>query len=96
MDIPETQEQHVVEFVFAKGSGDGDKEGLSKEWRAGVIVARLFVLFPQVHRDHYMVCVLHPVYRQLKSAQRSSFSLMLAAARASEIHLIYVLGIKPV
>lgn len=69
-DVPEAQEQHVVEFVFAEGSGDGDEEGLSEEWRAGVVVARLFVLLPQVHWDHYVVCIFHPVYRQLKSAER--------------------------
>lgn len=70
-DVPEAQEQHVVEFVFTKGSGDSDEEGLSEERRAGVVVARLFVLLPQVHWDHYMVYILHPVYRQLKSAERS-------------------------
>lgn len=69
MNVPEAQEQHVVEFVFAEGSGDGDEEGLSEQRRAGVVVARLFVLLPQVHWDHYMVCILHPVHRQLKSAE---------------------------
>lgn len=70
MDIPEAQQQHVVEFVFTEGSGDGDEEGLSEERRAGVVVARLLVLLPQVHRDHYVVRILHPVHRQLKSAQK--------------------------
>lgn len=75
MDVPEAQQQHVVEFVFTEGSGDGDEEGLSEERRAGVVVARLLVLLPQVHRDHYVVRILHPVHRQLKSAQRSACCL---------------------
>lgn len=70
MNVPEAQEQHVVEFVFTEGSRDGEEEGLSEQRRAGVVVARLFVLLPQVHWDHYMVCVLHPVHCQLKSAER--------------------------
>ena len=68
MDLPEAQEQHVVEFVFTEGSGYSDEEGLSEQRRAGVVVARLFVLLPQVHRDHHVVCVLHPVHRNLKPA----------------------------
>lgn len=74
INVPEAQEQHVVEFVFTEGSGDGDEEGLSKERRAGVVVARLLVLLPQVHWDYYMVCILHPVHRQLKSAERCTAS----------------------
>ncbi len=74
MNVPEAQEQHVVEFVFAEGSGDGDEEGLSEQRRACVVVARLFVLLPQVHWDHYMVCILHPIHRQLESAERSVVS----------------------
>lgn len=75
INVPEAQEQHVVEFVFTEGSGDGDEEGLSKKRRAGVVVARLLVLLPQVHWDYYMVCILHPVHRQLKSAERCTASL---------------------
>lgn len=67
-DIPQAQQQHIVEFVFTEGSGDSDEEGLSEERRAGVIVARLFVLLSQVHWDHYMFRVLHPVHCQLESA----------------------------
>lgn len=70
-DVPQAQQQHIVEFVFTEGSGDGNEEGLSEERRAGVIVARLFVLLPQVHWDHYMFRVLHPVHRQLESARVS-------------------------
>lgn len=75
INVPEAEEQHVVEFVLTEGSGDGDEEGLSKERRAGVVVARLLVLLPQVHWDHNMVCILHPVHRQLKSAERCMASL---------------------
>jgi len=71
MDAPQAQEQHVVELVFGEGSGHGEEEGLSEQRRAGVVVARLFVLLPQVHRDHHVVRVLHPVHRQLKSAGTS-------------------------
>lgn len=67
-DAPEAQEQHVVEFVFAERPGHGDEEGLAEERRAGVVVARLLVLLPQVHRDHHMLRVLHPVHRQLEPA----------------------------
>lgn len=94
MKVPEAQEQHVVEFVLTEGSRDGDEEGLSEQRRAGVVVARLFVLLPQVHRDHYVVCILHPVHRQLKSAERSevSFEVMLdifyiLAARVKSAYL---------
>lgn len=67
-DAPEAQEQHVVEFVFAERPGHGDEEGLAEERRAGVVVARLLVLLPQVHRDHHVLRVLHPVHRQLEPA----------------------------
>lgn len=45
-NIPEAQEQHVVEFVFTECSGDGDEEGLPKQCCAGVVVPRLFFLLP--------------------------------------------------
>lgn len=67
-DAPEAQKQHVVEFIFAERPGHGDEEGLAEERRAGVVVARLLVLLPQVHRDHHVLCVLHPVHRQLEPA----------------------------
>ena len=70
MNVPEAQQQHVVQLVLAERARHRDQEGLSEQRRAGVVVARLLVLLPQVHRDHYVVCVLHPVYRQLKSAER--------------------------
>lgn len=66
--VPQAQQQHIVEFVFTEGSGYGDEEWLSEERRAGVIVARLFVLLPQVHWDHHMFRVLHLVHRQLEPA----------------------------
>lgn len=91
-DVPEAQEQHVVEFVFAEGSGDGDEEGLSEEWRAGVVVARLFVLLPQVHWDHYVVCIFHPVYRQLKSAERERETGSVQMVAANHFLHIYVFG----
>lgn len=75
VDLPEAQQQHVIEFVLAEGSGDGDEEGLSKQRRASVVVARLLVLLPQVHWDHYMVCILHSVHRHLKTAERSMVSV---------------------
>lgn len=68
-NAPEAQEQHVVQLVFAEGSWNGEQEGLSEQRRAGVVVAGLLVLLPQVHRDHHVVRVLHPVHRQLKSAR---------------------------
>lgn len=70
MSLPEAQKQHVVEFVFAEGSGDGDEERLSEQRRAGVVVARLLVLLPELHWDHYVVCVLHPVHCYLKPSER--------------------------
>lgn len=90
MNVPEAQEQHIVEFVFTEGSGYGDEEGLSEQRRAGVVVARLFVLLPQVHWDHYMVCIFHPVHRQLESVERSVVSSevplsMLLVSSHSEI-----------
>lgn len=99
MDLPEAQEQHVVEFVFTEGSGYSDKKGLSEKWRAGVVVARLFVLLPQVHWDHYVVCVLNPVHHHLKSAERSgvSFKVTLDKLEVScgwgiYLSYIYILG----
>lgn len=74
LDLPEAQEQHIVKFVFTEGSGNSDEEWLSKQRRAGVVVARLLVLLPQVHWDHYMVCILHPVHRQLKPTETSVVS----------------------
>lgn len=68
-DLPEALEQHVVEFVFTERSGDSNEEGLPKQRRARVVISRLFVLFPQVHWDHYMVCILHSVHRHLKAAE---------------------------
>lgn len=66
--VPEPQEKHVVEFVFAKCPRNSDEEGLAEERRAGVVVARLLVLFSQLHWNHYMLRVFHPVHWQLKAA----------------------------
>lgn len=67
LHLPETQQQHVIEFVFTQGPRHSDEERLSKQWRAGVVVARLFVLLSQVDRNHHVFRVLHPVDRHLKS-----------------------------
>lgn len=80
VDLPEAQEQHVVEFVFTEGSGDSNKEGLSKQWCARMVVSWLLVLLPQVHWDHYMVCIFHPVHCHLKSAERSVVSVEVTMA----------------
>lgn len=57
LHVLEAQQQHVVEFVLAQSSGHGDEERLAEQRRAGVIVARLLVLLPQVDRDHHVVRV---------------------------------------
>lgn len=67
-DVPEAHKKHVVEFVFAERPGHGDEEGLAEERRAGVVVARLLVLLSQLHRNHHVLRVLHPVHRQLEAA----------------------------
>lgn len=71
LNLPEAQEQHVVEFLFTEGPGDSKEEGLPEQRRAGVVITRLLVLFPQVHRDHYVVRILHSVHRHLKAAEKS-------------------------
>ena len=65
-DLPEVHQQQVIELVLADGLGHGDEEGLAEERHAGVVVARLLELLPQVDGEDHMVRVLLPVHRQLK------------------------------
>lgn len=64
--VPHAQQQQVVELVLAEAAGDGDEEGQAEERRAGVVVARLLALLPQVHGDQHVVLVLRPAHRHLK------------------------------
>ena len=65
-DLPEVHQQQVVELVLADGLGHGDEEGLAEQRHAGVVVARLLELLPQVDGEDHVVRVLLPVYRQLE------------------------------
>lgn len=69
-DWPEAKQQQVVELVLTQRAGHSDEEGLAEQRGAGVVVARLLVLFSQVHWDHHMLCVLHSVYCHLEAAKQ--------------------------
>lgn len=66
--IPEAQQQQVVELVLADGARDAEQEGLAEQRRAGVVEARLLVLLPQVNRNQHVLRVLQPADGHLEPA----------------------------
>jgi len=70
LNSPEVHEQQVVQLVLADGLGHGDEEGLAEQRHAGVVVARLLELLPQVDGEHHVVRVLLPVHLQLEPGPR--------------------------
>ncbi len=67
-DVPEAQQQQVVELVLADRAWHAQKEGTAEQRRAGVVEARLLVLLPQVNGDQHVLRVLQSADGQLKPA----------------------------
>lgn len=68
LDVPEAQQQQVVELVFVDGARYAQKEGPAEQRRAGVVEARLLVLLPQVNGDQHVLRVLQPADGHLEPA----------------------------